>query len=404
MSMPRAVRHINETRALEALFRSGPMSRADLARQLHVTRSTASSIVAALVKAGYAEVDGAEPADRGARTGRPGTNVRLRPQRAIFVGADVGVKRGTVAAIDLAAETVALETCTFDPDRPSPEAVADQLAALIRSVVAGVQVPSAISGLNITVPGLVDHDGNVLRAPIRDWANVPILALMRERLPEIDVVGVENDANAFALADLYRAGEKAVQEAAYVFLDSGVGGALVSKGQLLRGTDGYAGEVGHMIIGEAGYVEVTSLRGSFEGYVGRQAVLARHRHHGGDTGSVREFLDILAAGDAAARATLADWAHHLGRGLASLASILNPERIVLGGAVAALFAQAEQAVAASLRRHMPPGSRVPRVVLSALGSEAPAIGAALMLHRDAFALDERLVFQGSAPPDLDEAV
>lgn len=181
MSMPRAVRHINETRALEALFRSGPMSRADLARQLHVTRSTASSIVAALVKAGYAEVDGAEPADRGARTGRPGTNVRLRPQRAIFLGADVGVKRGTVAAIDLAAETVALEACTFDPDRPSPEAVADQLAALIRSVITRVQVPSAISGLNITVPGLVDHDGNVLRAPIRDWANVPILALMRER-------------------------------------------------------------------------------------------------------------------------------------------------------------------------------------------------------------------------------
>jgi predicted NBD/HSP70 family sugar kinase len=178
----------------------------------------------------------------------------------------------------------------------------------------------------------------------------------------------------------------------------------VSKGQLLRGADGYAGEVGHMIIGEAGYVEVTSLRGSFESYVGRQAVLARHRHHGGDAKSVRDFLDSLAASNGAAQATLADWAHHLGRGLASLAGILNPERIVLGCAVAALFAQAEQEVAASLQRHMPPGSRVPLVVLSSLGSDAPAIGAALMLHRDAFALDEQLVFQGSAPPDLDEAV
>ena len=98
MSMPQAVRHINETRALEALFRGGPMSRAELARRLGLTRSTASSIVADLVGAGLVAEDTNEPQDRGSRTGRPG-QFAPNTHHAVFIGADIGVGHETVIAV-----------------------------------------------------------------------------------------------------------------------------------------------------------------------------------------------------------------------------------------------------------------------------------------------------------------
>lgn len=391
MSMPRAVRHINEVRTLEALFRAGPMSRAELARDLGLTRSTASSIVAGLVREGFV-AEAAEPMERDGRTGRPGTQVRLNPGHAVFLGADIGVGRCTVVALDLEARVVARAARPFDPASAGPEAVADALAALIRGVVAALADPAALRGLGVAVPGLMDRDGTLLRAPILRWAHVPILRLIAERLPELGPIAAENDANAFAAAELYRAGRAAPREALYVVLDAGVGGGLVSEGRLLRGQEGYAGEIGHVFVGDGGFAEADTLPGALESFVGRAAVLARHRAHGGAAETIEALLAALNAGEAAAAATLADWSHYLGRGLATLVSVLNPGAIVLGGAVAPLFSRAEAAVTASLRRHLLPGHPIPSLALSPLGPDGPAVGAACLLHQRLLTIDEGLVF------------
>lgn len=397
MSMPRAVRHINEIRALGALFRGGPMSRADLARRLELTRSTASSIVAALVNAGLVEEDTTDMPDRGSRTGRPGTDLRLRTHHAVFLGADIGVGHETVVAIGLDASIILRETQMLDMRRMQPEAVIETLVSMVRAAIDRLPVPQAVRGLSVSLPGLFTHEGALMRAPLLGWHNLPVLEMLRERLPELPAIAVENDANAFAVAELYHGGDNAPREALYMFLDAGVGGGLVSSGRILRGHLGYAGEIGHIYAGEEGFAAIATVPGSLESFVGRDAVLARHRFHGGTAGSFGEFLMLVEAAETPALATVADWGWFLGRGLATLTSILNPQTIVLGGPVAALFPYAEAQVGASLRHHLLPNHPPPLLAQSAFGIEGPALGAASMLHQGMFSIDEDLVFKGRLP-------
>lgn len=397
MSMPQAVRHINQIRALDALLRGGLMSRADLARKLGLTRSTASSIVADLVGGGLVREDEAESPDRANRTGRPGTDLRLNTHHSVFIGADIGVGHETVIAIGLDATVISRETKMLDMRRLSPGAVIDELVVLVRRTIDHLPAPEAVRGLSVILPGLLTHSGNLMRAPILGWYDVPVMDMLRDRLPELQAIVAENDANAFAVAELYRGGEAAPREALYIFMDAGVGGGLVSNGKILRGHQGYAGEIGHIYVGEEGYAAIATVPGALEGFVGRDAVLARHRFHGGAAAVFEDFLSAVEAGERSALSTVADWGRFLGRGIATLTSVLNPQAIVLGGPVASLFAHAEDKVDASVRKHLLPNHPLPRIEQSSLGIEGPAIGAASMLHQSMFSIDEEFVFKGRAP-------
>ncbi|ADZ93159.1 ROK family transcriptional regulator [Marinomonas mediterranea] len=392
MVMPRAVRHINETRALEALLDLGAMSRADLARELGVTRSTASSIVASLMASGLVIDEASPPDSNPIRTGRPSKRVELHPKHAIFLGADIGVGRITIAAIDLASNVVALETVNYDLADTSPSVVTTLLAKEVSSLVLKLGLREAIKGLSISVPGVVDLKGRVIRAPLLEWKNVPILDLLKTSLPDITIARVDHDANAFAVADLNSRKDSPVSEAVYIFADAGVGGCVVSGGNILRGFNGYGGEIGHIVVGERGYFHPTPVDGSFESFVSRDAILARYRELGGKAESISEFLKSLTDKDPIALQVINDWSHYLGRGIATLTSILNPEKIYIGGGLGPLLNLAHSQVIESMRKHLLPDSYEPQIELSELGIEAPAIGAAMMLHREFFEFDTKMLF------------
>ncbi|GGD98402.1 transcriptional regulator [Aureimonas endophytica] len=395
MSMPRAVRHINEQRALAALFRRGPMSRAALARELGLTRSTAGSIVAGLVAEGLAlEGETVDRAGAGAATGRLGTLVRLNAGHAAFVGADMGVGRFQLVALDLEARVIARHAEAFDAAALGPDGAIARLVALVAAFRETLGPDRRLQGLCATVPGIVDGEGTVVRLPILGWSGLPLLSRLREAFPAIEALAVENDANAFAMAEHYRAGDGRAAEAVHVFMDAGIGGAIFSQDRLRRGAHGYAGELGHLPLGERGFVEPPVLPGSLESFVGREAVLARHRFHGGEGQGLADLLARIAAGEPAAGRTLADWCHHLGRALAMIAALSDPAEIVLGGPVAALFEPGEALVLAALRAHLMPGHPLPRLARSPLGPEGPALGAAALMHRQALAVDDDLVYRG----------
>ncbi|WP_068115800.1 ROK family transcriptional regulator [Tropicimonas marinistellae] len=397
MSMPRAVRHINETRTLEALRRNGPMSRADIARELGVTRSTASALVASLVDIGLLTdaPDGTTEPDTEKRTGRPGTRICVNAEHAFFLGIEVGVGRGSVAVVDLSGKVRATREYRFSLERTTPQKVAELVAKDVRKTLAELGTSPQLRGGIATVPGLVDFAGHVVRAPYLGWRDVPFLDLMRAALPEVELVGLENDANAVAVADMQMT-PGARKNVVYLLLDTGIGGCAVADGKVLRGNNGYAGELGHIIIGDKGYSssERSTVDGSLESYVGRRALFARHDHYGGRSERISDFLTALDAGEKAAVATLDDWTKQLGRGLASIVSVLNPEQIVLCGPLAPLFARGEASARASLGAHLLAGSHVPQLSLTHLGREAPAIGAALLLQHNLFAYDEELLFGG----------
>lgn len=396
MSMPRAVRHINETRALAALLKRGPMSRADLARYLGITRATASSIISTLTRAGYVEDEPEPDVERRKRTGRPSTLVSLRPEHAIFLGADIAVDRVSFAAIDMRSNIIVLEKSDFDCTKEGYISVSRFVSSGIMRIVSRLSSPQAVKGLCITVPGLVDFGGTVIRAPLLGWKDIPLKKAIQRLLPGINVTTLENDANAFAVENIQSGNRSDKLDAVYVFIDAGVGGCIISNGNILRGHDGYAGEIGHIIVGEEGFSPQRSIKGSLESFISRPALLSRHRFYGGNARSMDEFISLLKDNETAARSALSDWAYFLGRGLATLISILNPERIIFGGDVASVLSFAEADVQASIRQHLLESAHKTIIEISSIGTEAPAIGAALMQHREFFSLDNEILF-GASP-------
>ena len=391
MSMPRAVRHINETRALSVILKRRSLSRADLARELGITRATAGSIVQSLTEAGYIEDDQGNN-DRQKRTGRPGTLVSLRSDHAIFLGAGIGVEHVVLVAIDMKADPIARQFVEADVPRLGFAELAAMVSEAARGLASELRVPEAIQGLNVAVPGPVNFDGVVLRAPLLGWRDVPLKKYLEERLTEIPISNLDNDANAFAIADMHLCGREDKLDAVYLFIDEGVGGCVVSDGTILHGHDGFAGELGHIIVGDAGFAPQTRVKGSLESFIGRSALLSRHRFYGGRVESVGAFIERLRAQEPAARLALDDWAHFLGRGVATLVSAFNPERVILGGGVAAVFPFAREALQASIREHLLEGTPETEIELSPLGIDAPAYGAALIQHRQFFAMDSELLF------------
>lgn len=397
MSMPRAVRHINEARALSALLKRGPMSRADLARDLSVTRATASSIVGSLIESGHVAEEAEPEADRQRRTGRPSTFVSLRLTHAIFLGAGIALDRVAFAAIDLGANPVFGTTVPFDCAGSDYRSVATFVAERILDIAASVVGdPRSIQGLNVAVPGPVDFNGTVMRAPLLGWRNVPLKQAIEERLQGLPVVNLDNDANAFAIADMHRNGRAEDLDAVYLFIEDGVGGCIMHDGTILRGDRGYGGELGHMIIGENGFAPNPTIRGSLESFIARPALLARYRFHGGDAETVSALIEALREGETAARLAVKDWALFLGRGLSTLVSALDPATIVIGGEVSSVFPFAREMVVESLHQHMLAASHDVPIELSPMGVEAAAYGAALIQHKQFFAIDSGEILFGSS--------
>lgn len=394
--MPRAVRHINEVRILDTLYRHGTTTRADLARALGLMRSTVGNLVVGLIEQGLVtetEVSGSTP---GGRTGRPGQWVQLNAGHAAFIGADLGVGHLSVVAVDLLGQPVHSRTVAFEPQRGDVDAAIGALAEQVRALQALLPATQPVQGVCVTVPGLVDHTGVVLRAPLLGWEAVPVQQQLAARLPWAGTLMSENDANAFAAAELYGRAPQASADALFVYLDAGVGGGLASQGKLLRGHRGHAGEIGHIPLGEHGFDPHTAVQGSFESYVARNAVLARYRHHGGQGDRLADVAAALAAHEPAALRTLSEWAWWLGRGLAALASVLDPGRIVLGGPVAALYAPVAPAVLESMQRHSARPFTAPVIEVSPLGTDACALGGALLLHHAHLSINERIVYGGQS--------
>jgi predicted NBD/HSP70 family sugar kinase len=398
MSMPRAVRHINEVRILNGLYRLEAATRADLARELGLMRSTVGNLVAGMIDQGLvSETAAIGPIGPVAarRSGRPGQFVKLNPAHSAFIGADIGVGHLSVVAVDLRGSVCESRTIVHEPASGDAEATIGALATLVRAVMKRLPRGQILQGICVTVPGLVDHEGVVLRAPLLRWNAVPVQRLLRAQLKFAGKLTSENDANAFAAAELYGRTTTVDTDALFVYLDAGVGAGMVVDGKLLRGHSGYAGEIGHIHLGERGFDQSAAMKGSFESYVGREAVLALYARHGGGAASLPGLLDAVSNGVPAALRTAEKWAWWLGRGLASLISVLDPGRIVLGGPVAGLYPCAERYVLDSISNHLVQPSPLPGIEVSALGPDACAIGGALLLHRAQLSIDERIVYGGA---------
>lgn len=393
MSTPAAIRHINQTRLLHALRANGPMSRAEIARELKMMRSTAGNLVETLLQEDYLRLT-AEDSDsmRPRDVGRPGMRVELNPVKAHFLGADVGVGYVRVVLTDLQSTLVGSRHAELGRESQTPDEAARVLCDLVTEALDSADAHRTVQGLRVSVPGLVDHDGGVRRAPILGWNRVPFLDLIRARLPQIANIRIENDANAFALAELLRRDARRPNDVLFLWLDAGVGGAIFADGKLQRGGRGYAGEFGHVYVGENDIETGAPIPGSLESFIGRDALLQRFRHFGGRAQTLADFAGAVEGGDPVAARCLGDWSRALARGLSSLASAFDPERIVIGGPLASLLHLCLDDTRKALGDFVYDPRLAPELVVSDTGPEGAAIGCALSLGVEYLELDEGLVF------------
>jgi predicted NBD/HSP70 family sugar kinase len=368
------VRRHNLALVLDRVHRSGSASRSSLTASTGLNRSTVRHLVGALAELGF--VEEGQPEIDG--PGRPSPMVTPIPQSAIVVACAVNVYSLEVAAIGLAGHFFArvLEPSPFGGQ--SPDETVARIAEMASRVLGQLPHRARVIGAGVSVTGVVrPEDGLVRIAPNLGWVDVPLG-------PDLEaVLGIPvtltNDADAGALAEHMRGAATAASDILYVSGEDGIGIGVISDGLPFGGASGYAGEAGHMVVNPAGIRCGCGARGCWETEAGEAALLR-------STGTVVETDGLAALADLERRAMegdpraldgIADVSYRLGIGLGSLINIFNPELVVLGGffntfyrwmADTAREAIASQAITASLT--------TVDVVASALGDDAPLVGAA----------------------------
>ncbi|MEW6047907.1 MAG: ROK family transcriptional regulator, partial [Bacillota bacterium] len=242
VGQPPLLRRLNETAVLEALRKSGPMSRAELSRQLSLSKSTISQVVAELLRRGLVREVATE---RPRRAGRTATLLDIAPEAGFVAGADIGGTLVRVAVADLKGETRA--RLSASTAREGLAALVDQLADMVHQAMAQAgTAPGRLLAAGVGVPGAVDTaTGAVRLCPNLSFLDgVTLGSLLEERL-RCGVV-VDNDVNLGAIGEKWRGCADRATNFAYMAVGTGVGMGVVLDAALYRGTHGFAGEVGYL--------------------------------------------------------------------------------------------------------------------------------------------------------------
>jgi predicted NBD/HSP70 family sugar kinase len=402
---PQSVRYVNELRTLNVLFRDGGMSRAALARHLGLNRSTSGNIIANLMTEGLVqERAAARHLDADYKTGRPGIMLELNPAGMIFLGAEIGLDRLQLVAIDLGGNIIGQRADPWVAAGGDPKTTCRRLASLADDLLASLGRPGRVGGFGVAIPALLDH-GIVREAALMQWRDVPLKQILQRALPPAigleTPIAIENDANALALAETYSGTSRRSETVAFFMIDGGAGGGIVIGGQLFRGSNGVAGEFGHLQMGGKGYAPIAMSPGSLESYIGKTAVLARYREHGGpERADLPAFLAALAEGTKSAVRTAQDWAKWLAKGLLLVINVLNPGLVIIGGAVGAILPYVSHVVESTLATELRIGFPPPKVELSKLGVEGAAFGSAFLMHQRMFSVDQSVLAAASSPAPI----
>lgn len=300
------------------------------------------------------------------------------------VGVDIGGSKVLALLVEDGQVLARVERVT--PGRTtSAGVVEDVLVEAVTSLRAGVAPGSAaagdVVGLGIGAAGLVDRDRRSVRfAPHLSWRDEPLADRLEERLG-LPVV-LENDANAALWAEHRFGAARDHEDVVLVALGTGIGGALLLGGDLVRGRNGMAGEFGHVQVVPGGRPCPCGRSGCWEQYCSGRA-LARFTAEAGVPRHGPELTAAAAAGDPVALGAFAEVGRWLGTGIADLVAAFDPEVVVISGGVSAagelLLGPAREAYAATL---LASGHRtVAPVLAGTLGSEAGALGAADLARR-----------------------
>ncbi|MDR0283339.1 MAG: ROK family protein [Propionibacteriaceae bacterium] len=302
----------------------GPVSRADLARSLDVSPALMTQTTKELLRQGLITEMALSPS----RGGRPARLLGLAVDAGTAVGVKVVVDH--ITAVECGIDGTVLRAATEPFDAASPAAL-DALVALLRTFMAGSS-SRRILGMGVATPGNVDAQSvGTVESTQMGWSGVPLGARLRA---EFDLpVLVDNNVNALAIAETLYGQAKGHENALVVTIGTGIGAGIIADGVVLRGHAGIAGEIGHLPTVEGGPLCQCGARGCLEAVIGQQALVGEARQRGILTSG--EAIGVLGdradSGDQRAQEVYEQAGHLLGRALAGVVNLLDPEVVIVSG-------------------------------------------------------------------------
>jgi glucokinase len=361
------------------LLRDGkPWTRAELAMTTGLARSTVAGKVDLLLTSGLV-VSVGEALSSG---GRPPSRFAFHAQARTVLAADVGASHVRVALTDLNGEVLS-ERRAEKPVAEGPEAVLGYVVESGKKLLAESGRPeSRLAGVGIGLPGPVEHaTGRPVKPPIMPgWDGFDVVGFVQRTLP-VPVL-VDNDVNIMAL------GERAaywpeVDDLLFIKVATGIGSGIISSGQLQRGADGTAGDLGHVRVargadvvcrcGNVGCLEALASGGAVARFLAAQGLEAQ---------ASADVVGLAANGNLAAIQALRQAGRDIGEVLATCVNLLNPSVIVLGGSMAAAGDHIMAGVREVVYHRSPPLATTNlRIVLSRAGERAAVMGASQLVSQ-----------------------
>ncbi len=381
-----AVKNLNKRVILDMIrFAPGGISRAELARQMDLTRAAISTIIDDLLRAGVVR-----EAENGPATGgRRPIMLEIDPQRGYVAGIDIGVTHVGLVIADYSSRVLHETEILFDINQP-PDVGVKMIDAAFRGLVAQAGLSlNNLQSIGMGVPGPIIAEAGTVGAPpiMPGWDGYPI----RSRFEALwgCPVALGNDAELGALGEWAYGAGRGERNLAYIKVGSGIGAGLLLDGHIYRGATGCAGEIGHITIQENGPRCTCGNRGCLEALAGGMA-LARRGCEAVQSGRRTQLAgiepvesitarDVAAAarlGDLVAQQIVAEAGGYLGIAIADLVNLFNPNMVIVGGGVAQMGDLLLEPIRQAVReRSLRPAAQAVRITAATLGRRSSSVGA-----------------------------
>jgi predicted NBD/HSP70 family sugar kinase len=376
------IRDINKQIVLNYVRARAPISRAEIARETSLQRSTVSAIVDDLQAEGLIEETGTGDSTGG----RKPTLLQLRTGAPVAIGVDVTPSLTTVVLADLAGNILQSEEFPTSSDIVYMD---KQILAKVRHFAelhpdAGLQV-------GMSIPGIADPtSGEVLYIPYFQWSHWNIGSRIKEETG-LDVV-IENDANAIALAELWFGSDaiRRTRNFIMVFVAEGIGTGIIIDGQIYRGENGAAGEFGHMFVADDAPVPCScGRRDCWEAHASEKALLYRYQHSNGtppgSAMSMDNLLGLAQNGEVKAMKMLKENAKYLGIGISNLLIGFSPQAIVISGSITKAWDLIRDEIQAAGQRSIRQEVKMANIIPSSLGNHPSILGSISLVLAKKFA-------------------
>ena len=377
-----------ELSVLEGVFWSHGPSRDALSAHLNFSKTRANAVVAGLIEQGWLD----EVGQRASSGGRRAETLQLHRGLGVLLCADLGATSVEVAALTPDLQVLARHGETVDV-RAGPGIVLSRMRTLMREVLSRASIkPRQVIAIGIGVPGPVDFaSGQLVEPPLMpQWDSYSIRDDLRA---DYDApVWVDNDVNLMALGELWRL-KRTLPNFLVIKVGTGIGCGVVCHGEVYRGANGSAGDVGHICVdpdgprchcGNLGCVETMAAgpaiarEATEAAQTGRSAMLAERLAQQGEL-TPEDVGHASRAGDAAANAIVQGSGTLIGQMLASVVNFFNPSHVFVGGGVTRIGPLFLAALRQSVyHRSLALSTRHLEILYTPLGDQAGLIGAGVL--------------------------